>query len=71
MMMRFEITETGKAGRYNVPSSVAPPKTQMRARGPWYETVSRPPTEREFAGGWGVYASPIGEPGSSLPTSNL
>jgi hypothetical protein len=34
-----------------------------------YETVSKPPTERAFAGGWGAYASPMGEPGSIIPTS--
>jgi hypothetical protein len=36
-------------------------------KGQWYDTVSKPPSESVFAGGW--YASPTGEPGSSLPTS--
>jgi hypothetical protein len=46
-------------------------KTQLRARWPWYETVSKLPTKQVFAGGRGALASPSGEPGRCLPTSNL
>jgi hypothetical protein len=38
----------------------------MQERGPWNETVRKPPAERVFAEGWDAYASPTGDPGLTL-----